>query len=113
MAHKFHLSGKLSITAILLSLMAGCATTSDQEGSASQETKPVASQASGSSTTATAQSSGATASAKPNTNQIYFAVPWMRLDPATGRFYMQWMVWPSVNEYLTPQQAPATSTTKP
>lgn len=28
------------------------------------------------------------------------AIPWMRLDPATGRFAVQWIIWPSVGEYM-------------
>jgi hypothetical protein len=35
------------------------------------------------------------------------AIPWMRLDPATGQFTVQWIIWPSVGEYLPAQPAQA------
>lgn len=35
------------------------------------------------------------------------AIPWMRMDPATGRFYVQWIIWPDVSEYMgAPPAAP-------
>ncbi len=114
MASKFQLASKLSMAALLVGLMAGCATTGE-DSTASQEAKPAATGTSDSTSTAqsSSASTGTTASTKPNANQVYFAVPWMRLDPATGRFYMQWLVWPNVGEYIGPTQAPAASTTKP
>ena len=106
MASKFQQMGKLSLAVLLASLVAGCASTGDQDSTASQdkaasqEAKPVVSE------TSTA------ASAKQNTNQIIFAIPWMRLDPATGRFYMQWVMWPNTGEYITPQQTPTSGGAK-
>jgi hypothetical protein len=56
---------------------------------------------------------GTAAQAQKAVSDATIAFPWMRLDPATGRFYYQWVVWPSVGEYLGTQPAPAADAPKP
>jgi murein lipoprotein len=50
---------------------------------------------------------GVAVQAQKAVNDFTVAIPWMRLDPATGRFVMQWIVWPSMTEYTGAPPAPA------
>lgn len=45
--------------------------------------------------------------AQKTVNEATIAFPWMKMDPATGRLYYQWVVWPNVLEYTGGAPAPA------
>jgi uncharacterized phage infection (PIP) family protein YhgE len=139
--------GKFAVPAVLVAMMAGCATVSDLEkvqkqvdevranansatataneakaiasearntanaaASASASAEKYSSEASGFAAAAVKSSEaavGTAVQAQKTVNDATIAFPWIRLDPATGRFYYQWVVWPSVGEYLGTAPAPA------
>jgi hypothetical protein len=140
MTSKLQQVGKLAVPALLVAMMAGCATTKDVENLQNQinEVRASASNANATASSAVATASdaktiasearstanaamaaateasgfasaamkgsemaaGAAAQAQKTVGEATVAIPWMRLDPATGRFVVQWIIWPSVGDYV-------------
>lgn len=78
----------------------------------SASAKQISSEASGYAAAAVKSSEaavGVAVQAQKTVNDATFAFPWMRFDPVTGRFVVQWIVWPTGADYTGASQAPASA----
>lgn len=148
MTSKLQQVGKIAVPALLVAMMAGCATTKDVENlqnqvneirmsassanATAQDARSIANEARSTANKAmdtavaaekqaaeasgfasaamkgSEMAAGSAAQAQKTVGEATVAIPWMRLDPATGRFVVQWIIWPSVGEYTgaAPAAAP-------
>jgi hypothetical protein len=147
MKTKLQQMSRFAVPAMLVTMMAACASTEEMKkmqqqvemvrasansaNAAAQEAKAIASEARNTANAASAvavsaekasaearefasasmKSSeaavGVSVQAQKSVNDFSITFPWVRLDPATGRFIYQWVVWPSMADYTGAPQVPA------